>query len=132
MQQGMTSHMDGLVTQMQTQMNLGFQNMQQQMTQHFQETMFQPMMAQMRGVQEGLHSDIKALDSCFEDMPSSEQFQQLEARQQQLEQRFDTFNTAFSGFLDHFYSVFPAPVPPPAFYPHQPFYPSPPPPPPMD
>jgi hypothetical protein len=28
MPQGMTSHMDGLVTQMQTQMNLGFQNMQ--------------------------------------------------------------------------------------------------------
>ena len=78
MQQGMTSHMDGLVTQMQTQMNLGFQNMQQQMTQHFQETMFQPMMAQMRGVQEGLHSDIAALDSRFEDIPSSEQFQQLE------------------------------------------------------
>ena len=86
----------------------------------------------MQGVQEGLHSDIKSLDSYFEDMPSSEQFQQLEARQQQLEQRFDTFNTAFSGFLDHFYSVFPAPVPPPQFYPHQPFYQPPPPPPPMD
>ena len=82
MQQGMTSHMDGLVTQMQTQMNLGFQNMQQQMTQHFNEAMFQPMMAQMRGVQEDLHSDIAALDSRFEDMPSSEQFQQLEQRQQ--------------------------------------------------
>ena len=40
MQQGMTSHMDGLMTQMQTQMNLGFQNMQQQMTQQFNETMF--------------------------------------------------------------------------------------------
>ena len=39
MQRGMTSHMDGLVTQMQNQMNLGFQNMQLQMTQHFQETM---------------------------------------------------------------------------------------------
>jgi len=82
MQQGMTSHMDGLVTQMQTQMNLDFQNMQQQMTQHFNEAMFQPMMAQMRGVQEDLHSDIAALDSRFEDMPSSEQFQQLEQRQQ--------------------------------------------------
>jgi hypothetical protein len=42
--------MDGLVTQMQTQMNLDFQNMQQQMTQHFQEIMFQPMIAQMQGV----------------------------------------------------------------------------------
>jgi len=132
MQQGMTSHMDGLVTQMQTQMNLGFQNMQQQMTQHFNEAMFQPMMAQMRGVQEDLHSDIAALDSRFEDMPSSEQFQQLEQRQQQLEQHFDTFHTAFTGFSDQFYSVFPAPVPPPEFYPHQPFYLPPPPSPPMD
>jgi len=113
-------------------MNLGFQNMQQQMTQHFQEHMFQPLMTQMQGVQESLHSDIVALESHFEDMPSSEQFGQLEARQQQLEQRFDTFNTAFTGFSDHFYSVFPAPVPPPEFYPHQPFYPPPPPPLPMD
>ena len=66
--------MDGLVTQMQTQMNLGFQNMQQQMTQHFNENMFQPMMTQMRGVQESLHSDIAALDTRFDDRPSSEQF----------------------------------------------------------
>ena len=85
MQQGMTTQIEGLTSQMQSQMNLGFQNMQQQMTQHLHDNMFQPMMAQMRGVQEGLHSDIKAFDSCFEDMPSSEQFQQLEARQQQLE-----------------------------------------------
>ena len=105
-------------------MNLGFQNMQQQM--------FQPMMAQMQGVQESIHSDIAALDSRFEDMPSTEQFGQLEARQQQLEQRFDTFSAAFTGFSDHFCSVFPAPVPPPEFYAHQPFYSPPPPPPPMD
>jgi len=90
-------------------MNLGFQNMQQQM--------FQPMMAQMQGVQESLHSDIAVLDSRFEDMPSSEQFEQLEQRQQQLEQRFDTFSAAFTGFSDHFYSVFPAPVSLPKFYP---------------
>ena len=73
-------------------------------------------MAQMQGVQESLHSDIAALDSRFEDMPSTEQFEQLEQRQQQLEQRFDTFSTAFTGFSNHFYSVFPAPVPPPEFY----------------
>jgi len=78
----MTSQIEGLASQMQNQMNLGFQNMQVQMTQHFNETMFQPMMTHMRGVQESLHSDIAALDSRFEDMPSSEQFQQLEARQQ--------------------------------------------------
>ena len=89
-------------------------------------------MAQMQGVQESLHSDIAALDSRFEDLPSSEQFDQLEQRQQQLEQRFDTISTIFTGFSDHFYSVFPAPVPPPEFYPHQPFYLPPPPPLPMD
>ena len=53
-------------------MNLNFQNMQQQM--------LQPMMAQMQGFQESLHSDIAALDSRFEDLPSSEQFEQLEQR----------------------------------------------------
>ena len=128
----MSSQIEGLASKMQNQMNLGFQNMQLQMTQHFNETMFQPMMTQMRGVQESLHSDIAALDSRFEDMPSSKQFQQLEARQQQLEQPFDTFSTTVTGFSDHFYSVFPAPVPPPEFYPHQPFYQPLPPPPPMD
>ena len=51
---------------MQSQMNLGFQNMPQQM--------FQSMMSQMQGVQESLHSDMAALDSRFEDMPSTEQF----------------------------------------------------------
>ena len=70
MQQGMSSQIEGLATQMQNQMNLGFQNMQMQMTQQF----FQPMMTQMQGVQESLHSDIAALDSRFEDMPTSEQF----------------------------------------------------------
>ena len=82
-------------------------------------------MAQMQGIQQSLHSDIAALDSRFEDLPSSEHFEQLEQRQQQqqLEQRFDTFSTTFTGFSDHFYSVFPAPVPPPEFYPHQPLYP---------
>ena len=91
--------------------------------------MFQPMMTQMQGFHDSLHSDIAALDSRFEDLPSSEQ---LEQRQEQLEQRFDAFSTTFTGFTDHLYSVFPAPVPPPEFYPHQPFYPPPPPPPPMD
>jgi hypothetical protein len=124
MQESLSSQIAGLTSQMQNQMDLNFQNMQQQM--------FQPMMAQMQGVQENLYSDIAALDARFEDLPSSEQFEQLEHRQQDLEQRFDTFSTAFTGFSDHFYSVFPAPVPPPEFYPHQPFYPPPPPPPPMD
>ena len=54
------------------------------------------MMAQMQGVQHSLHSDIADLDSHFEDLPSSEQFEQLEQRQEQVEQRFDTFSTAFT------------------------------------
>ena len=74
MQDIMSSQIAGLASQMQNQMNLNFQNMQQQM--------FQPMMAQMQGVQQSLHSDIAALDSRFEDLPSSEQFEQLEQRQQ--------------------------------------------------
>jgi len=60
---------------MQNQMNLGFQHMQEHMTQHISQTVYQPMMTQLRGVQESLHSDIAALDSRFEDMPSSEQIQ---------------------------------------------------------
>ena len=123
----MSSQIEGLATQMQNQMNLGFQNMQMQMIKHFNDTMFQPMMTQMRGVQESLHSDIAALDTRFDDMPMSEQ-----QRQHQLEQRFDTFSTAFTGFSDHFYLVLTVPVPPLEFYLHQPFYPPPPPPPPMD
>ena len=103
----MSSQTAGLASQMQNQLNLNFQNMQQQM--------LQPMMAQMQGFHESLHSDIAAIDSRFEDLPSSEQ---LEQRQEQLEQRFDAFSTAFIGFTDHFYSVFPAPVPSPEFYPH--------------
>ncbi|CAN6373584.1 unnamed protein product [Urochloa humidicola] len=118
MQQSMSSQIAGLASQMESQMTLGFQNMQQQF--------FQPMMTQMQGVQESLHSDIAALDSRFEEMPSSVQFEQLEQRQQQLEQRFDMFSTAFTGFSDHFYSVFSALLSPPEFYP------SPPPPPLMD
>ena len=63
MQESMSSQIAGLASQMQNQMNLNFQNMQQ---------MLQPMMAQMQGFQESLHSDIAALDSHFEDLPSCE------------------------------------------------------------
>ena len=94
--------------------------------------MYQPMMTQLQNVQENLHSDITALDSRFDDLPSSEQYEQLVERQQQLQQSLNTFNTTFMGFFDHFYSVYPALVPPPEFHPHQPFYSPPLPPPPMD
>ena len=81
----MSTQIEGLATQMQNQINLGFQHMQEHMTQHISQTVYQPMMTQLRGVQESLHSDIAALDSRFEDMPSYEQFQQLEQRHQQFE-----------------------------------------------
>jgi hypothetical protein len=83
-------------------------------------------MKRMQNVQEGLHTNIAALDSRFDDFPTSEQHQELVERQQKLQNDFDNFSTTFSGFIDHFYSVYPAPVPPPQFYPHQPFYPPPP------
>ena len=108
-------------------MNAEFQSFGQ----HIQNNMYHPMMIQLQNVQESLHLDIAALDSRFDDLPSSEQYEQLVERQQQLQQSFNTFNTTFTGFSDHFYLVYPAPVPPPEFYPHQPFYPPPPPPPPM-
>jgi hypothetical protein len=76
-----------------------------------------------------LHGDIAAVDSRIDDFPTSKQHQELVERQQKLQNDFNTFNTTFSGFSNHFY---PAPVPPPQFYPHQPFYPPPPPPPQMD
>ena len=90
------------------------------------------MMIQLQNVQEILHLDIAALDSRFDDLPSSEQYEQLVERQQQLQQSFNTFKTTFTGFSNNFYSVYPAPVPPSQFYLHQPFYPPPPPPPLMD
>jgi hypothetical protein len=91
MQESLSSQIAGLTSQMQSQMNLNFQNMQQQM--------FQPMMAQMQGVQESLHSDIAALDARFEDLPSFEQFEQLEHRQQHLEQSLIPSAQPSPGFL---------------------------------
>jgi hypothetical protein len=63
-------------------------------------------MTRMQNVQEGLHADIAALDSRFDDLPTSEQHQDLVERQQKLQNDFDTFNTTFSGFTNHFYSVY--------------------------
>ena len=92
----MTTQIEGFATQMQNQMNLGFQTMGQKFQQHmiakFQSfgqhilnNMYQPMMTQLQNVQENLHSDITALDSHFDDLPSSEQYEQLVERQQQLQ-----------------------------------------------
>jgi len=68
------------------------------------------MMTSLQSVQESLHSDIVALDTRFDDLPSFEQFLLLVERQQQLQQDFNAFNTTFTGFTDHFYSVYPTPV----------------------
>ena len=89
--------------------------------------MYLPIMTTLQSVEEGLHSDIAALDSRFDDLPTSENHQQLVEQQQKLQQDFNTFDTTFTGFTDLFYLVYPALVPPPQFYPHQPFYPPPPP-----
>ena len=50
--------------------------------QHIQNNMYQPMMIQLQNVQESLHSDIAASDTRFDDLPSSEQYEQLVQRQQ--------------------------------------------------
>lgn len=94
--------------------------------QQIHSTMYEPMMERLRNVQEGLHTDIEALDARFSDLTTLEHRQQLVDKQQRLENDFSTFSSTFSGFTDHFYSVYPAPMPPPQFYPHQPYYPPPP------
>jgi DNA anti-recombination protein RmuC len=112
MQHGISTQFDGLATQMQQQLNLGFQNMNQQFQgqlnagfqafgQQLHNDMYQPIMTRMQNVQEGLHANIAALDSRFDDLPSSEQHQELVERQQKLQNDFNTFNTTFSGFTDH-------------------------------
>ena len=105
--------------------------------QNIHDTVYDPIMTRLEHVQTGLHSDMEALDARFNELnmggsyggtSSSSMFHDLEQRQQHLEDDFSRLNTSFSGFSDHFYSIFPAPAPPPSFYPHHPYYPPPPPP----
>ena len=139
MQQGIGTQIEGLATQMQQQLNVGLENVNANMQGQFQafghhihNTVYQPIMNSMQTMQQNLHGDMAALDSRFDYLPTSEQYQQLADSQAQLQQNFNTLNTSFTDFSTHFYSVYPAPVPPPQFYPHQLFYPPPPPPPPAD
>jgi len=74
-------------------LNTGFQAFEQ----HIHETVYHPIMTQRRSIQESFHSDIAALDARFNDLPSSEQYEQLLESRQQLQQSFSTFNTTFHG-----------------------------------
>jgi hypothetical protein len=94
--------------QFQGQFNASFQAFGQ----HLHTEMYQPLMTRMQTVQEGLHADIAAVDYRFDDLPTSEQHQELVDKQQKLQNDFNTFNTVFTSFTNHFYSVYPAPVPP--------------------
>ena len=119
------------------QMHQNFQHMQQNVQQQIDSslqafgqqihsTMYQPLMNRLENVSTSLHSDIEALDARFQDLTTSEQYGQLVHRQEQLENNFNTLNTAFSGFSEHFYHMYPAPAPPPGGYPYPPLYPPPP------
>jgi hypothetical protein len=68
------------------------------------------------------------LNDRFSELSTSEQYQQISDHQTQLEGNFNTFNTTFGDFRDHFYHYYPTPAPPPQFCPPPPFYPPPPPP----
>lgn len=142
MQQGLSMHIDQGFQNMQQGFQGQFQAFGQQMQVTFQGQLdarfqafgqqlrtdfYDPMMTRLQNVQEGLHTDIEALNDRFSDLTTSEEHQQLVDRQQQLETDFGIFSDTFTGFSNHFYSIYPAPVPPPEFYPHQPFYPPPPP-----
>lgn len=146
----MQQSMDTQFQQMQTSFNSHFEAYGQQMHNNFQTmqhsfqqqidsslqsfgnhlhtTMYQPIMTRLENVDTNLQSDISALNDRFQDLATSEQYEQLVHRQGQLENNFNMLNTAFSGFSDHFYHMFPAPAPPPGGYPYPPFYPPPPPP----
>ena len=125
MQQGIGTQIEGLATQMQQQLNVGLENVNANMQgqfqafgQHIHNTMYQPIMNSMQTMQQNLHGDMAALDSRFDYLPTSEQYQHLADSQAQLQQNFNTLNTSFTDFSTHFYSVYLAPVPPPQFYPH--------------
>jgi hypothetical protein len=47
-------------------------------------------------------------------LSTQEQYHQLQTWQDHLEQRFDSLNTSFGAFSDHFSMIYLRPVPPPA------------------
>ena len=92
MQQGIGTQIEGLATQMQQQLNVGLENVNANMQgqfqafgQHIHNTMYQPIMNSMQTMQQNLHGDMAALDSRFDYLPTSEQYQHLADSQAQLQ-----------------------------------------------
>ena len=78
-------------------------------------------------MQDTFHTDMENLNARFDTLSTSEQFQQLNDRQLELQNSFNTFSESFDGFHQHVHGYFPAPMPPAQFFPHPPYYPPPPP-----
>jgi hypothetical protein len=79
--------------------------------------MHEPIMTRLDDMQKSLQNDLSALNDRFSELSTSEQYQQISDHQTQLESNFNTLNTAFGDFRDHFYHYYPAPAPPPQFCP---------------
>jgi len=127
MQMGFENHFEAYGQQMLNHFESMQHGFQQQLDarftsfgQHIHDTMYQPMMNRLEHVNTSLHADIDALNDRFDDLTTTDEYHELAHQQQQLQ-------TYFCSFTDHFHSYFPAPTPPPQFYPHQPYYPQPPP-----
>jgi len=127
MQMGFENHFEAYGQQMLNHFESMQHGFQQQLDarftsfgQHIHDTMYQPMMNRLQHVNTSLHADIDALNDRFDDLTTTDEYHELAHQQQQLQ-------TDFRSFTDHFHSYFPAPTPPPQFYPHQPYYPQPPP-----
>ncbi|CAL4890308.1 unnamed protein product [Urochloa decumbens] len=128
MQLGYTSHFEAFGQQMHNSFQTMQQGFQQQLdtrlTQfgtHFQQNVYTSMMNRMTTMSNNLDSAIDALNERFDGITTHEEFQTVIERQEHLQQDFEAFR-------GHFHSYFPAPAPPPEFYPHQPYHPPPPPP----
>jgi len=113
------------------QMNTNLQNMQQgfeqqletrfrAFEQNFHNNMYVPMMDRLQNVSNSINADISALNERFDGLTTFDDHERLANKQKQLQDDFDAFR-------DHFYSYFPAPVPPHEFLPHPPYLPPPPP-----
>ncbi|CAO2176690.1 unnamed protein product [Urochloa humidicola] len=117
LQQGFNTQFAALSDQIDTNLHNMQQGFQGQLSagfesfgQHLHSTMYEPIMMSLQNVEKSIHTQIDALNDRFKDLSTSQQYQQLVDRQQRLETDFGTFSTAFTGFTDHFYSLYPAPA----------------------
>jgi hypothetical protein len=76
-------------------------------------TMHEPIMTGLDDMQTSLQNGLSALNDRFSEFSTSEKYQQIYDRQTQLESNFNTLNTTFGDFIDHFYHYYPTPAPPP-------------------